>query len=183
MKYAAILMAWALAAWTARAETAEKIIHDFTPGDGPGGWAVEDDGVMGGLSKGGFTVSEDGHGVFSGEVSLENNGGFSSVQCFIDPIDVSAYRSAFLRIKGDGKRYRFLVEAEPDAWHYYEAEFPTSGEWETVEIPFDTLVPVRRGDRLDKPNFPGQTLAQIRVMIANGTAESFRLEIDRIWLR
>lgn len=184
MNSTAILMAWALAALTVRAETApEKTIHDFTPGAGPGGWAVEDDGVMGGLSKGGFAVSEDGHGVFSGEVSLENDGGFSSVQCYLEPMDVSAYRSAFLRVKGDGKRYRFLVEAEPDAWHYYEAEFATSGKWETVEIPFDALVPVRRGDRLDKPNFPGKTLAQVRLMIANGTAESFRLEIDRIWLK
>lgn len=161
----------------------EKVLYDFTTESGPGGWSVEDDGVMGGLSKGTFAVNENGHGVFAGDVSLDNNGGFSSVQWYFDPIDVSAFSTICYRVKGDGKTYRLLVEAEPRAWHYYEAEFPTSGDWETVEIPMASLVPVRRGDRLDKPNFPGQTLAQIRFMIANGVAESFRLEIDRVWLR
>ena len=163
------------------AETGERVLYDFS--DGPGDWSIEDDGVMGGVSRGNVSVNEAGHGVFSGEVSLENNGGFSSVQHYFDPIDVTAYRTVCLRIKGDGKRYRFIVEAEPDARHYYEAEFSTSGEWQTVEIPLGDLVPKWRGDRLELPNFPGQTLAQIRIMIANGTAESFRFEIERIWLK
>jgi hypothetical protein len=42
---------------------------------------------------------------------------------------------------------------------------------------------VRRGDRLDLPNYPGQTLAQVRLMVANGRAESFRLEVKTIGLR
>lgn len=163
------------------AQTEERMLYDFSAG--PVGWTVEDDGVMGGLSKGRFEVNEEGHGVFSGDVSLDNNGGFSSVQYFFDPIDVSAFQTVCLRLKGDGKDYRFLVEAEKRARHYYETSFATSGDWETVEIPLADLVPVRRGDRLDLPNFPGQTLAQIRLMIANARAESFRLEIERIWLK
>ena len=160
-----------------------RLITDFTVESGPGGWSVEDDRVMGGRSQGSFAVNEEGHGVFSGKVSLENDGGFSSVQYYFDPIDVSDFSMVCMTVKGDGKRYRFLVEAEADAWHYYETEFDTGGEWETVEIPFSEFVPVRRGDRLDIPNFPGKTLAQVRLMIANGTAESFQLEVDKIWLK
>jgi NADH dehydrogenase [ubiquinone] 1 alpha subcomplex assembly factor 1 len=156
-----------------------RVLADFSLAGGAAGWSVEDDGVMGGRSQGSFVVNEEGHGVFSGEVSLENNGGFSSVQYYFDPIDVSAFSAVFLKIKGDGKRYRFLVETEQNAWHYYEAEFDTSGDWETVEIPFSAFVPVRRGDRLDLPAFPGRTLAQIRLMIANGAAESFQIKVEK----
>lgn len=158
------------------------VVYDFSVENGPGGWAIEDDGVMGGVSQGRFAVSEEGHGVFSGEVSLENDGGFSSVQCYFDPVDVSAYKTVCLRIKGDGKPYQFIVEAQSGDRHYYRHTFPTSGEWETVRFPMGVLEPYWRGDRLDQPNFPGQTMAQARFLIGNGKAESFRLEIDAIWL-
>ena len=38
------------------------------------------DVVMGGKSSGSFALSPEGHGVFKGAVSLENNGGFSSLR-------------------------------------------------------------------------------------------------------
>ena len=44
------------------------------------GWRVVDDGVMGGRSKGNIKVSDDGILTFSGKLSLENNGGFSSLR-------------------------------------------------------------------------------------------------------
>jgi hypothetical protein len=42
---------------------------------------------------------------------------------------------------------------------------------------------MRRGDRLDLPDYPGKTLSQVRFMIANGRAESFQLEIASIKLK
>ena len=83
----------------------------------------------------------------------------------------------------DGKTYQLRVDATPDARHSYAGDFQTSGDWQTVEIPFADLFAIRHGDRLDLPNYPGQTLAQIQILIGNGTPESFRLEIDKIWLR
>ncbi|MBP7828704.1 MAG: CIA30 family protein [Kiritimatiellae bacterium] len=165
------------------APPAERVIFDFSKETDAGGWHIEDDVVMGGRSQGRFFISDEGHAVFTGDVSLENDGGFSSLQYYFDPIDVSAYRTTVIRLKGDGKRYQFLVEAERDARHYYVYEFETGTDWQTVEIPLAEMVPVYRGDRLDIPNFPGRTLAQVRFFIANKKAESFRLEIDKIWLR
>ena len=162
--------------------TGPLVLYDFSARNNGRGWSVEDDDVMGGRSQGAFALSEDGHGVFSGRVSLENNGGFSSVQHFLEPRSIAGYRTAHLRLKGDGKRYQFIVEAEPEARHYYMREFQTGTDWEPITLPLPELVPMRRGDRLDRPNFPAQTLAQVRFLIANGVAESFRLEIDRIWL-
>jgi hypothetical protein len=163
------------------AETA-KVLFDFTDPDAMRGWQVEDDGVMCGVSRGQFSRDPDGYAVFRGEVSLENNGGFSSVQNNFSPIDVSPYQHAILRLKGDGKTYRFIVESQTDSRHYYLAEFPTIAKWQEIKIPLRTMYPVRRGDRLDLPDYPAETMAQVRLMIANGRAESFRLEIADIRL-
>ncbi len=159
-----------------------KVFFDFGKTASREGWVVEDDAVMGGESKGKFALDPRGHAVFSGRVSLDNNGGFSSVQKFFEPMDVSGFRTVVIRLKGDGKDYRFLVEAEKNARHYYAAEFATTGEWQDVRIPLGELRPYRRGDLLDLPNFPGRTMAQVRFLIGNGRAEDFRLEIAEIRL-
>ena len=166
----------------ASADKPGKVLFDFADAAAMRGWQIEDDGVMGGVSKGTFTHDPDDHAVFSGEVSLENDGGFSSVQCYFGPIDVSSYRTAVIRLKGDSKNYRFIVESEKDAHHYYVANFETTGEWQEILIPVRKMHPVRRGDRLDLPDYPGKSMAQVRFMIANGRAETFKLEIASIRL-
>ena len=57
-----------------------KLIFDFTTQSDIKNWNVIDDIVMGGKSSGSFKLNTDGYGVFKGNVSLENNGGFSSVK-------------------------------------------------------------------------------------------------------
>lgn len=160
----------------------QRMLFDFAQASSMRGWQVEDDGVMGGVSRGRFSRDAEGFAVFRGEVSLENNGGFSSVQNNFAPLDIAAYEHAIIRLKGDGKNYRFIVEATENARHYYMAGFSTSGDWQEIKIPLRTMHPVRRGDRLDLPDYPGKTLSQLRLMIANGRAESFRLEIASIRL-
>ncbi|HKL21846.1 MAG TPA: CIA30 family protein, partial [Tichowtungia sp.] len=161
----------------------EMMLFDFSNSTAAGGWRVEDDVVMGGVSRGRFFINDAGNGVFSGNVSLENNGGFSSVQHDFDPIDVSAYSTAMIRLKGDGKRYQFRVESDRRERHAYVYTFQTTGEWQTVEIPLREMTPQFRGRRLNLPNYPGRTMVQARFLIANGVAESFRLEIDNIRLK
>ena len=53
-------------------------------------WRSVNDGVMGGLSRGSLRIVAAGVGIFEGEVSLENNGGFASVRATIGPRDLSA---------------------------------------------------------------------------------------------
>ena len=164
------------------AQSNRMVIADFSERVGITGWEVEDDVVMGGRSQGAFSIGEDGNAVFSGDVSLENNGGFSSAQYYFDPVDVTPYRSAVLRLKGDGKPYQFLVESERNQRHYYVYEFQTGHDWQTVRVPLAKMYPVYRGDRLEIPNYAGQSLAMVRFLIGNKKAEKFRLEIDAIWL-
>jgi hypothetical protein len=161
----------------------EMEIVKFTQDSDLGTWEVQDDVVMGGRSQGRLAVNEAGNAVFTGTVSLENNGGFSSIQRSFDPLDVSKYCALVLGLKGDGKRYQLRIDAIPDARHSYAYDFQTSGDWQAIEIPFADMYAIHHGDRLDLPNYPGKKLAQIQLLIGNNVAETFQLEIDKIWLK
>ena len=161
----------------------DQIVFQFTQDADLGAWEVQDDVVMGGRSRGQLRLNEAGNAVFTGTVSLENDGGFSSIQHAFAPLDVSRRRAVVLGLKGDGKRYQLRVDATPGARHSYACDFQTSGDWQAIEIPFADMYAIRHGDRLDRPNYPGKTLAQIQLLIGNGVAETFQLEIDKIWLK
>jgi len=51
-------------------------------------WNVVNDGVMGGLSKGSKKITKNSL-LFMGEVSLDNNGGFSSLRKSFSEVDIS----------------------------------------------------------------------------------------------
>ena len=76
-------------------------------------WRVVDDGVMGGLSNGNFGVSDEGILTFRGTLSLENNGGFSSILTEKVKMDLSWSDGLLVRVKGDGRTYqmRFGTDA------------------------------------------------------------------------
>ncbi len=157
-------------------------IYDFNPSSTLSDWYVVNDGVMGGLSQGKLELSKDGHGVFRGKVSLENNGGFSSIRFPFDTKVVSDYTYMVLRIKGDGKRYQIRVKPKRSLYYSFITYIETSGAWETIRIPMREMYPVFRGYRLNQPKYDGIQLAEIGILIGNKKAEEFRLEIDAIYL-
>ena len=158
------------------------ILTDFSEKSDLTGWYVVDDGVMGGRSQGNFFLGEEEYAVFEGKVSLENNGGFSSVRHRFQPADVEKYTHVVLRVKGDGKSYQFRVKTSRYDRHSYIAYFSTTGDWETVHIPLSEMYPSFRGWKLQMPNFPGEKMEEVAILIGNKKAETFRLEIDSIAL-
>ena len=83
------------------------ILYDFTKDSNKTDWRIIDDGVMGGVSQGKFAIDSDGNGVFQGTVSLENNGGFSSIRHQFEKIKTTKNNTVSIRLKGDGKQYQF----------------------------------------------------------------------------
>ena len=158
-------------------------LFDFTPGSDISDWRVVNDTVMGGVSSGQFQLNEAGHGEFSGHVSLENNGGFSSLRYDLPTVRVADYKTAVIRLRGDGKTYQFRVKSTDAERFSYVNEFTTSGEWEEIEIDLGNLYPQFRGQRLRRPNYPGETLSEVAFLIGNKKEQDFRLEIDWIRLR
>lgn len=157
-------------------------IYDFNSSSELGDWYVVNDGVMGGLSRGSLEISEEGHAVFSGKVSLENNGGFTSIRYPFTSRAIEGYPYLMLRVRGDGKRYQVRVKPKTSQYYSFVAYFETRDTWETIKIPLEEMYPVFRGFRLDLPNFDGKELGEIGILIGNKQAEEFRLEIDALYL-
>lgn len=146
-------------------------------------WTIVDDAVMGGKSSGHFKLNEDGMGMFYGRVSLDNNGGFSSIQYRGDSIDTQGYKEIVLRIKGDGKRYQFRVKANLDDNHSYVSYFTTTGEWQTLIVKLKDLFPRFRGRNLSIPKFSGDAIEELGFLVANKKTEEFTLLIEHIGLQ
>lgn len=159
------------------------IIFDFTTNSNIQNWLVTDDTVMGGVSSGTFKLSNEGFGVFSGSVSLENNGGFSSVRYRFEKIEVKGYSKIIIKLRGDGKSYQFRMKSNSADYYSYISTFSTSGEWQEVEIPINDMFPSFRGRKLDQPNFSHDYIEEIGFLIGNKKAEKFTLLLDKIELR
>lgn len=114
-------------------------------------WEYVADTVMGGVSQGQATVGTvDGRRAIrlTGDVSLDNNGGF--VQIAFDlrggaPFDASGWTGIALDVLGNGVAYdlRLRTDQITRPWQSFRAEFTAPGTWTTVQIPFTDLVPHR----------------------------------------
>ena len=158
-------------------------IFDFQVNSDISNWYVVVDGVMGGESTGNFQLNEEGHAVFTGTISLENNGGFSSVRYDMEKMEISDNNTVSIRLKGDGKNYQFRVKNNDQDYFSYIAEFTTNGEWQEVEINLKDMYPSFRGRKLDKPNFNHSHIDEVTFLIANKKNEEFQLLIDKIELK
>jgi hypothetical protein len=158
------------------------IIFDFSSESNIDDWYVVDDGVMGGRSKGNFFISSEGHAVFEGTVSLENNGGFSSLRYNMKQTNIAEFNSLKLKVKGDGKKYQVRTKTNRGDYQSYITITETSGQWEVIEIKMSDMYPGFRGQKLRMPNYPGKMMSEFAILIGNKKAETFRLEIDKIWL-
>jgi len=156
------------------------IIFNFTSSADIQNWRIVDDVVMGGRSNGNFDLSEDGHGLFSGNVSLENNGGFSSVRYPMAGLSVDPNSTIRILLKGDGKTYQFRVKHDRRYEYAYIHEFKTTGDWQEIEIPLGDMYPVYRGRRMNRANFDHNSMNELAFLIGNGEPQAFRLLIDRI---
>ncbi|MBJ7340507.1 MAG: CIA30 family protein [Mycolicibacterium sp.] len=148
-------------------------------------WTTVNDPVMGGMSTSRVTFG-DGGLVFSGNISLENNGGFASARSPQDP-DIgrraSGATSFRVRALGDGKTYVLKVGAAGQPWSYIQ-RFPTEdGVRRIYDLPIEGFQPV--GMRLDPaPDAPQtldpSTIDQVSIYILDEQQGPFELTISGI---
>ena len=161
----------------------DQIIFDFNNDANISNWNVVDDVVMGGRSNGNFKINNEGNGEFYGRISLENNGGFSSLRYRFSSIKVNDGKEVVLRVKGDGKKYQFRIKDKRDNYYSYISTFDTNGEWQTIKILLSEMYPAFRGRKLDINNFSSNSIEEIAFLIGNKTVENFNLKIAKIYLQ
>ena len=165
-------------------KTDEVVLFDFASNDAISAWRPVNDKVMGGISSSRMERSADGKAVFTGVVSLENNGGFASVQGPEIQQPLGAFEGIAIRVKGDGKRYKCGLRTD-DLFDgvSHQAGFKTkTGEWQIVKIPFTDFIPTFHGRRLsdDKRMKPG-LIRKLGFLISERQDGAFGLEID--WIK
>ena len=160
-----------------------NVVINFSSQPNIDDWKVVDDVVMGGVSNSKIVLDENNKALFYGHVSTKNNGGFSSVRCSINTLNLKPYSSFVIRVKGDQKNYQFRVKSSNNDYHSYKYEFSTNNKWQEIVIPFEKLEPTFRGRKLNIPNFSNQLLEEICFLISNKREENFKLLIDCVKLQ
>lgn len=156
-------------------------IFSFTSGEP--GWYIVDDNVMGGVSSSTASIVDPDTLLFTGLMSLDNNGGFSSVRSDWTLTDLSSADGVLLRVLGDGKAYRLRIRSDENGRGIsYNALFETTSEtWQVVYIPFAGMVPTYRGFVMDVGQLDAATIGSFGFMLSDKQPGEFELRVD--WIR
>ena len=163
-----------------------RILLDFDSAADVTLFAPIDDVVMGGVSSSRLVQAAPGIAAFQGTVSLENRGGFASVRTKPREWNTTGAKEFVLRLRGDGKRYRFNVRTPtgPDAFRYEASLDVPDGTWSEVEVPIASLRGKAFGQSVPFAGSPDPARIQsLGFMISDRQAGPFRLEIDWIACR
>ncbi|GAC32734.1 NADH:ubiquinone oxidoreductase complex I intermediate-associated protein 30 [Paraglaciecola polaris LMG 21857] len=147
-------------------------------------WQSLNDGVMGGVSKSQLTHL-DKLAVFSGHVSLDNNGGFASVNRRVFVSNVALESELTIRVMGDGKRYQLrLKSGVQKGCPSYSAGFTTQANvWQTFRFKLNEFKATLRGKRVpDAPKLNWLDVQQLGFFISDRQEGEFCLLIDSISL-
>lgn len=147
-------------------------------------WRVVNDGVMGGLSQGQLDFA-DGVMRFRGNLSLENNGGFSSIRTEAVDFNLSNDLGILVLAKGDGRTYQVRLESDAK-WNGRTVSFSgdfktTEGQWQQVKIPFSSFRGSWRGRDLPEHKLDPSQIYRVGIILADKEEGPFDLEMK--WIR
>ena len=156
---------------------------DFAGPEAAQQWQAVNDGVMGGVSDGRFTITDDKTLEFSGTLSLENNGGFASVRTKPTDLDIEAGDTLVVRVKGDGREYVLNLYTKSRRMAFsYRAPLPTTkDEWTEVRVPLEDFIPTAFGRRVQGmgPVGPDQ-INGLGFMLSDKKPGKFRMQVESV---
>jgi hypothetical protein len=120
-------------------------------------WQAITDSVMGGVSEGRLVSAVvDGRPCLrlTGQVSLENNGGFVQASLDLSPdglLDARGYAGIELDVLGNSESYNLHLRSADTriVWQSYRATFQAPPHWQTLRLPFSSFQPYRTDIPLD----------------------------------
>ena len=157
------------------------IIEDFTNGASQLQWFAVNDGVMGGLSAGAVSVTEEAL-VHTGTINT-NGGGFSSVRARLPDDILVGYTQLQIRLNTFGRQYAVNFGDNRYRSVSHRAALPASpgDTWQEVSVDFDQTVPTRIGFRVDAEPFASSAINEISLILADGADGPFRMEVE--WIK
>ena len=172
-----------LAAFSAApAQNTPGILASFKDKESLKNWISVNDGVMDGVSRGGYKRTENGTLLFSGDLSLDNNGGFASIRTEPRPLNLTGASAIVVKARGDGRTYwaELRTSGQMGA-SSYRANLPTrKGEWVETSIPLADFKLQAFGRALPGGAVNPDKVDSIGFTLADKMAGPFELEIEQI---
>jgi len=162
------------------AQAPQVPLFAFASPDAASAWQAVNDGVMGGVSDGRFRITGRQTMEFYGTLSLENNGGFTSVRSRPRALGLQDGDTLVARVRGDGREYQLnLYTAERMRAFSYRSPIKTrAGEWIEVSVPLERFEATSYGRVLRGagPVDPA-SVTSIGFLLAEKTPGPFALEV------
>jgi hypothetical protein len=148
---------------------------DFSSSDVFRAFQVINDDVMGGLSRSRLSLAP-GCMSFTGEISLENNGGFA---CFRGPVRFPADSAVLLlTARGDGRRYKLTLKLDDGpGTAQYQTAFVASQEWKTLRFRPADFQASFRGRAVAAPPVPFVDVRHMGLLISDKQSGPFMIEL------
>ncbi len=144
-------------------------------------WYVINDSVMGGVSNSQVTQTQESL-LFTGNVSLDNNGGFASIRTELNTQSQNT-KAIVLRVKGDGQTYQLRLRTTNylDGAAYTHSFKTVKNEWVDINFAPSDFTLTYRGRVLEQqPIIDFDDVKQLGFMIAGKQEGKFKLEVGKI---
>ncbi|MEL6254363.1 MAG: CIA30 family protein [Bacteroidota bacterium] len=164
-------------------QLSKEIKFDFGRGKTGEDWFIMNDDVMGGLSKGEMDLTPHSL-IFSGKISLENNGGYTFVRCPFGPLGLGNSTKMEIKYRSKGQTIGINLN-NSQAWYkpYYKLLLKdTNYKWQEVELELSDALEYSRG----KPNGKNMQLELVEEIKRLGFSNTelkegiFKFEVDYI---
>ena len=146
-------------------------------------WEFIADTVMGGVSEGSVSFQKEKNIFYArmtGNVSLENNGGFIQFRRKVENKLSNNLQGINVKVRGNDLEYYIHIRTKGTIlpWQYYQAPFKVKKEWNEIAIKF--LDFKRSGIMLSK-KFKPKNITSLAI-VAYGKNHKVNLEVDTISL-
>lgn len=166
-------------------ENTPPLSIDFGSDKDGNNWYVVTDRVMGGVSTSSIKMSKNSL-IFSGTVSLKNNGGFASIRSSQQSIDLSKYKQVLIRFKTSELNRTFALRLNTNTVYYrpsYNQSFKAkTKDWQTLSFKLIDFKETILGKSTKKtiPLEKLKNVLRIGIMLNDKKEGRFSLEIDSI---
>ena len=144
-------------------------------------WEFITDQVMGGVSSGNLTFMNENGANFArmtGNVSLENNGGFIQFRRKVTSHFDKSKQGLELKLRGNKQQYFVHIRTTGTflPWQYYHAPFSSNSDWTIVRMPFSMF---ERSSGLLSKKITAKNIRSIGI-VAFGREHEVQLDVEKI---
>ena len=162
-------------------EPHSQLLDDFKTTSTLGTWISVNDSVMGGRSQGAAKINQAKNWLFKGDISLANNGGFSSIRTRGAKLNLSNYDGLEIKIKGDGRMYYLTARSSSKrTLAFWSPIQPPKDEWTVIRVPFDSFYATYFGKKIPLIPLNTKNINSIGLMLYDKLAGSFQIETESI---